>query len=99
MENQDPNYGKRVEVGIHFNTTAMTQEQKECLMHAREFLNKAGITFDTGRDSQEMDWEWDWSLHGPVRITFRRFIETEVYNNPKQIKLDLYGEYTSETEQ
>lgn len=42
---------------------------------ARE-LSKLGISFDTGgtlTDPVEYDWEFDWSLKGPVSVLFKRF--------------------------
>jgi len=36
----------------------------------RTFL-EMGITFDTGMGGDGRDWEWDWSLKGPISIRFR----------------------------
>jgi hypothetical protein len=30
-----------------------------------------GIEFDTGCGADGRDWEWDWSLRGPVQVKFR----------------------------
>ena len=30
-----------------------------------------GIEFDTGLGPDGRDWEWDWSLHGPISVKFR----------------------------
>lgn len=34
-------------------------------------LNELGIEFDTGLGFGGRDWEWDWSLRGPIHIKFR----------------------------
>ena len=31
-----------------------------------------GIHFDTGAGCGNRDWEWDWSLRGPIEIHFVR---------------------------
>jgi hypothetical protein len=34
-------------------------------------LREAGIEFDRGVGCDGYDWEWDWSLKGPISIRFR----------------------------
>lgn len=34
-------------------------------------LREAGVTFDTGMGCGGRDWEWDWSLRGPISVRFR----------------------------
>lgn len=62
-----------VDVGIHF--PGVDDEQLEHLFRAQDQLHKAGVNFDTGFGmvSRTRDWEFDWSLEGPARVTFRRF--------------------------
>lgn len=36
----------------------------------QELLNEVGITFDTGMGPNGRDWEWDYSLSGPVAVKF-----------------------------
>jgi hypothetical protein len=38
-------------------------------------FHKANIHFDTGAGMGFRDWEFDWSLKGPIKIYFKRFIE------------------------
>ena len=33
-------------------------------------LDKMGIKFDTGTGFGCRDWQWDWSLKGPVKVTY-----------------------------
>lgn len=61
-----------VEVGVHLGP--LDDEQREHVLAAQRQLRAAGIGFDTGYDltSNVRDWEWDWSLSGPVEVTYRR---------------------------
>jgi hypothetical protein len=34
-------------------------------------IRKLDIGFDTGASADGRDWEWDWSLSGPVTVTFK----------------------------
>ena len=36
----------------------------------KQFLSM-GVGFDTGQGCGGRDWEWDWSLRGPISVTFR----------------------------
>ena len=68
---------KEVEVRIGFDTKKMTKEQLGKLFEVQKLLSEIGVTFDTGFDcgSKERDWEWDWSLKGPVKVFFVRFVD------------------------
>lgn len=35
-------------------------------------LSRLGIGFDKGLGREGRDWEWDWSLKGPISVRFRR---------------------------
>lgn len=34
-------------------------------------LDDIGLSFDRGGNLDERDWEWDWSLRGPISVSFR----------------------------
>jgi hypothetical protein len=34
-------------------------------------LGEIGISFDHGGSARGRDWEWDWSLRGPISVRFR----------------------------
>jgi len=38
-------------------------------------FHEAGIHFDTGAGFGFRDWEFDWSLEGPIKVYFKKFIE------------------------
>lgn len=42
------------------------------LFEIEERMRKMGISFDRGQGFDGRDWELDWSLHGPLRVKFRR---------------------------
>ncbi len=50
----------------------LTPEQDTAIVEAQAALGRAGVTFDTSASSEgERDWEFDWSLNGPVQIKTR----------------------------
>ena len=70
-----PDRGDQVEVSIVFpNPSAKDRER---LVEIRELLGQMGIEFDSSvahEDSGvvEVQWSWDWSLQGPVRVEYVR---------------------------
>ena len=68
-----------VEVVIKFDIAKMSAEQRQTLYRLRKDLSTLGINFDTGSDGSVMDWEFDWSLTGPVQVLFKQFTR----DNPK----------------
>lgn len=63
---------REAEVLINFNLCKISREK---VMELEKLLNEMGISFDTGGDSTSRNWEWDWSLDGPVNVFFKRFVE------------------------
>jgi hypothetical protein len=61
------------EVTIQFDMSKLGEEGMKHLFDAERSLRKAGITFDTGGGFGGRDWEWDWSLEGPVTVRFLKF--------------------------
>jgi hypothetical protein len=51
---------------------AMTDFNRGSLHEARLILNEIGVEFDTGLGIEGRDWEWDWSLRGPISVSFKR---------------------------
>lgn len=50
---------------------AVRQLYKGSFYEAEKHLIECGITFDKGLGPDGRDWEWDWSLAGPISVTFR----------------------------
>ena len=51
---------------------ALTDFGRGSLHEAKRILNEIGIEFDTGLGLDGRDWEWDWSLQGPISVTFKQ---------------------------
>jgi len=69
---------KECEVLLQFR---IPKDKLDNFYKARGILNDIGIKFDSGgcKDGNDLilDWEFDWSLKGPVKVFFRRFVEAE----------------------
>jgi hypothetical protein len=69
---------KEAEVLIKFDITKLNASQLDRLFLIEDLLGKLGIIFDTGYDGGKRDWEWDFSLKGPVKVYFKKFKDEEV---------------------
>ena len=70
---------KECEAVIKFK---IPREKIDLLYAVIEVMENLGIAFDTGGSSDEdgnlcYDWEFDWSLKGPVKVYFKKFKETD----------------------
>jgi hypothetical protein len=65
---------KEAEVLIQFDISEMSEKQKEKLWKISKAFADLGISFDIGSDGSVLDWEWDWSLKGPVKVYFGDFV-------------------------
>jgi len=81
---------KEAEVHIEFDRSKIDMGK---LHEIEKLFLEMGIHFDTGASlcaHGARDWEWDWSLRGPVKVFFVRFVEDNPENryerekNPKQ---------------
>lgn len=50
---------------------ALQQLQRGTFFEVEKHLREVGIKFDTSIGSEGRGWEWDWSLRGPISVTFR----------------------------
>jgi hypothetical protein len=50
---------------------AQRQLNTGALAKVERGLSEIGIGFDKGAGCDGRDWEWDWSLSGPISVTFR----------------------------
>lgn len=60
---------QQVEVGIHFD---LARVELKDILEIERLLSKNNIHFDTGAGCGNRDWEWDYSLDGPVVVRFKR---------------------------
>jgi len=59
---------QKPKIGISFDLSKVNIDD---LFEIERLLLKNGISFDTGAGMGHRDWEWDWSLKGPVKVTVR----------------------------
>ena len=50
---------------------ASREGRRDALGRAETALRDLGLSFDKGSGFDGRDWEWDWSLKGPIRVQFR----------------------------
>lgn len=101
---EDPNRGREAEVNVEFDTTNMNDEQKDALFEMGNLLSKVGVGFDSGSgiDDDGMatrDWQWDWSLSGPMKVTFVRFVDDNPENRYDREHSDPAPDEASEMEE
>lgn len=58
-----------IEVRVQF---PLSEETLQATHELREIFTKMGISFDTGGGCGTRDWEWDYSLRGPIEVRFVR---------------------------
>jgi len=60
---------QQVEVGISFD---LNNVDRKDFFEIERLLSKNGIHFDTGAGCGKRNWEWDFSLQGPIEVRFKR---------------------------
>lgn len=72
---------EEAEVLIQFGFQDLTKEQRDKLWKIESLFHELGIYFDTGGAiGGARDWEWDWSLRGPVKVFFKKFVKDDPKN-------------------
>lgn len=64
--------GDEIDVGVTLKGLGAIGGNPSQVWEAQRALNEMGISFDTGSGLHGRDWEWDWSLKGPISVRFRR---------------------------
>jgi len=75
-----PRQGQEAEVRLIFDLEKLGKDGFDKLNKINLLFSELGITFDTGSNGKSRDWEWDWSLKGPVKVTFVRFTDDNPEN-------------------
>ena len=68
---------REAEVLINFDLSKIAPGK---VFELEKLLREMGINFDAGTDFKSRDWEWDWSLSGPVNVFFKGFVEDNPNN-------------------
>ena len=78
---------REVEGTLHWGK--LTPEQTHKLYEARRLLSEVGVTFDSDvtADGSICCWEFDWSLKGPVKVIFKRFVDAKSEQNKPRKEL------------
>lgn len=73
-------YGDELDVGVTLSQDKLTADSMEgafkqfnsgAFVEIEKIFSEMGIGFDKGLGLDGRDWEWDWSLQGPISIRFR----------------------------
>ena len=90
-------YGQDVDVTVTFSDLRLAPDctvdgiryegDIETLWRAEVALRQLGLSFDCGTGHNGRDWEWDYSLRGPVKLAFRR--KHKGNREPKQVRPPL----------
>ncbi len=71
-------WNSELDVVITFKEDPLRQDdplagfERGRLPEIKRLLSEIGITFDSGQGCSGRDWEWDWSLKGPISVRFKR---------------------------
>ena len=73
-------YGDELDVGVTLSQDKLTANTLEgafqqfnngAFVEIEKIFSEMGIGFDKGLGCDGRDWEWDWSLKGPISVRFR----------------------------
>lgn len=68
--------GDEIDVRVTFSQDPMNQDDpiqglySGGLYEIEKQLSQMGVSFDRGQGCGGRDWEWDWSLDGPISVAF-----------------------------
>jgi len=64
-------------INVQFDMSKLGQGGLDKLFEIERKFREIGVHFDTGGGFGGRDWEWDWSLKGPIKLT--------LLNNPQEV--------------
>lgn len=88
-------YDDELDVLIRFSEDPLNQHdpmkglENGGLAEIEQQLRHMGIEFDKGQGFGGRDWEWDWSLKGPISIKFRAKAKKPENRAPVKPKLTV----------
>jgi len=56
-------------INVSFDLEKLGDEGLAALFEIEQKFLEIGVSFDTGAGFGRRDWEWDFSLKGPIKIT------------------------------
>ena len=67
--------GQEVDVLVSFKSGALYNTEDKWPWGVEDGMEQLGIKFDMGSGLDGRKWYWDWSLRGPISVSFRRVTE------------------------
>ena len=70
-------WNDELDVTVTLSQDKLDRENPLCSFQGGAFaemqrdFSALGISFDSGQGPEGRDWEWDWSLKGPISVRFR----------------------------
>ena len=65
-------------INVNFDVEKLGRDGLNKLFQIEKLFLELGINFDTGGGFGGRDWEWDWSLSGPIKLTLLNGEVTEI---------------------
>ena len=70
-------------INVCFDMEKLGQDGLKTLFEIEKKFRKIGVSFDTGAGCGGRDWEWDWSLSGPIKLTLLNGeVTKDAYEDP-----------------
>jgi len=81
-----------IDINIRFSEDPLIPDDPErglfsgTLADVEKQLSDIGIYFDRGQGEDGRDWQWDWSLRGPISVTFKSRATQPEIRKPRKPK-------------
>lgn len=86
---------QEIDINIRFSEDPLIQGDpirglfSGTLAEIEKQLSDIGIGFDRGQGEDGRDWQWDWSLCGPISVTFKSVAAKPEIRKPRKPKLTI----------
>lgn len=86
---------QEIDINIRFSEDPLNPDDPErglfsgTLADIERQLSDIGVGFDRGQGEEGRDWQWDWSLSGPISVTFKSVAAKPEIRKPRQPKLRI----------
>lgn len=86
---------QEIDINIRFSEDPLTPDApiqglfSGTLADVEKQLSDIGIGFDRGQGEDGRDWQWDWSLSGPISVTFKSVATKPEIRKPRKPKLRI----------
>lgn len=86
---------QEIDINIRFSEDPLIQDNpigglfSGTLAEIESQLSDIGIGFDRGQGEDGRDWQWDWSLSGPISVTFKSVATKPEIRRPRKPNLRI----------